>query len=69
MIKFSENLKALRHSKNVTQYALSRECGITVRTIIRYENGERIPDIETACTLADYFNVSLDYLCGRTEEK
>ena len=64
MIIFSERLRALRTIKNLSQTALATELNVSVRTIIRYENGERIPDIDTACTLSKIFGVSLDYLCG-----
>lgn len=62
---FSIVLKELRTQSNLLQVELAEACNISVRTIIRYENNERLPDIETAIKLADYFNVTLDYLVGR----
>lgn len=68
MIKnFSAVLKELRTKANLLQSDIADACKISVRTIIRYENDERIPDIDTAIKLADYFNVSLDYLVGRSD--
>lgn len=67
MIIFSERLRALRTIKNLSQTALADMLHISVRTIIRYENGDRVPDIETACLLAKILNVSLDYLCGLSD--
>lgn len=45
--------------------ALSECCGISKNMVSRYERGERVPDIETATRIAEFFEVSLDYLCGR----
>lgn len=66
---FATILKELRVKSNLLQSDLATACNISVRTIIRYENNERLPDIETAIALADYFNVSLDYLVGRSDAK
>ena len=41
---------------------------ISVRTIIRYESGDRVPDLETARLLAKALGVSLDYLCGLSDD-
>lgn len=45
--------------------ALSECCGLSKNVVARYERGERTPDIEDATKIADFFEVSLDYLCGR----
>ena len=65
MKKFCEILRELRSQKGITLQELSKSCGLSTRTMIRYEQGERLPDIETAKIIADYFDVSLDYLVGR----
>ena len=67
MIKFSERIIELRKARNLSQSAVAQAANIVLRTYQRYESGERIPDIEVAIALADFFGVSLDYLCGRCE--
>jgi transcriptional regulator with XRE-family HTH domain len=69
MNNFSDILITLRKSKNLTQTQVATAVDIVLRTYQRYENGERIPDIATAVKLADFFKVSLDYLCGRSNKK
>ena len=60
-------LKELRKAKGLTQSELAKVIGYSSLSYARYEKGEREPDIRTLCELADYFNVSVDYLLGRTE--
>lgn len=67
MTAFSENLRILRANKGISQPLLAREIQSTVRQIQRYESGENEPKISQAILLADYFDVSLDYLVGRSD--
>lgn len=60
-------LKALRKAKNLTQKELAEKINVTHVSISGYENGNRTPDTETLQALADFFNVSTDYLLGRDE--
>lgn len=60
-------LKELRRERRISQLKLALDLGMNQNTISRYETGEREADYETLCLLADYFDVSLDYLLGRTE--
>ena len=60
-------LKELRKKKGISQLRLATELNTTQNTISRYETGEREPGIDELIMLADYFNVSVDYLIGRTE--
>ncbi|WP_338400573.1 helix-turn-helix transcriptional regulator [Enterococcus hirae] len=69
MTTFSENLKKLRSESDISQLVLAKEIGTTTRQIQRYESGENEPKLSQAVLLADYFDVSLDYLVGRTNEK
>ena len=62
---FSERLQKLREKKRISRRVLSELCGLTKSTISRYERGERRPSIDDASVLADFFGVTLDYLCGR----
>lgn len=60
-------LKELRKKKGLSQLRLATELNTTQNTISRYETGEREPGIIELIKIADYFNVSVDYLIGRTE--
>ena len=62
-------LKELREQKGVSQAELANFLRVVRSTICQYEKGNRMPDSNILCKLADYFNVSVDYLLGRTEEK
>ncbi len=60
-------LKELRKKKGISQLRLATDLNTTQNTISRYETGEREPGIAELIKIADYFNVSVDYLIGRTE--
>ncbi|MBR3759514.1 MAG: helix-turn-helix transcriptional regulator [Ruminococcus sp.] len=60
-------LKELRKSRNITQQRLAIELNLNQNSISRYESGEREADYQTLIALADYFNVSIDYLLERTD--
>ncbi|MBQ9605502.1 MAG: helix-turn-helix transcriptional regulator [Firmicutes bacterium] len=60
-------LKELRTRKKLTQIRLSIDLNMNQNTLSRYENGAREADYRTLVMFADYFNVSLDYLFGRTD--
>ena len=62
-------LRELRLERNMSQQPLAMELSMTQNTISRYENGEREPGIKELIRIADYFNVSLDYLLERSEQK
>lgn len=64
-----QNLQILRKSKNLTLRALSENLKINFTALSKYENGKTEPDHETLKKIADYFNVSIDYLLGRTDCK
>ena len=67
MIDFATQLKTIRKSKGVTQKQLAQAVGASERGIQTYEIGERKPAFDQLLALADYFDVSLDYLCGRSD--
>ena len=69
MLKFGERLKELRLSKNLTQVALSKELNnkVTKSAICYWELNMRIPSLEAAWILADFFGVSIDYISGRED--
>ena len=60
-------LRELREKKGISQLRLATALNTTQNTISRYETGEREPGIAELIKIADYFNVSIDYLVGRTE--
>lgn len=62
-------LKELRKKKGLSQQRLAMELNVNQNTISRYETGEREADYKTLIMLADYFDVSIDYLLGRTDKK
>lgn len=61
------NLRVLRKQKKLTQVALQLQTGIEQSLLSKYETGERIPPTETLIALADFYNVSIDYILMRTE--
>ncbi len=63
----TNNLKKLRKQAGLTQISLQMKTGIEQALLSKFENGDRIPPTETLITLADFYNVSMDYIMGRTE--
>jgi transcriptional regulator with XRE-family HTH domain len=68
MIIFAERLKELRSKHKINQTILADLLNVTQRQISYYESGQDTPPLPSLITLADYFNVSLDYLVGRSDE-
>ncbi|MBP3929553.1 MAG: helix-turn-helix transcriptional regulator [Peptostreptococcaceae bacterium] len=62
-------LKELRKEKGYTLEQMAQDLNTTKVTLSRYENGTREPKSETLNQLSDYFNVSIDYLFGKTDER
>jgi len=60
-------LKELRIKRKISQLKLAMDLGLNQNSISRYEKGIREADYQTLVLLADYFNVSIDYLLGRTD--
>ena len=67
MNEFPERLKKLREEKKPVKSmaVVSELCGLERSAVRRYERGERMPTLEALIALADYYEVSLDYLTGR----
>ncbi|QTD42144.1 helix-turn-helix domain-containing protein [Sporosarcina sp. Te-1] len=61
-----QRLKKLRLDRKLTQKQLAEKIKVTHVSISGYENGNRYPDTDTLQRLADYFDVSTDYLLGRS---
>ncbi|MCL2697145.1 MAG: helix-turn-helix domain-containing protein [Oscillospiraceae bacterium] len=68
MITLMDRLKELRKSKNATQKQVAEYLETDGRQYRRYEYGESDPTYKTLIKLADFFDVSLDYLVGRSDE-
>lgn len=65
---FSERLEKLRNERKISQVVAAKELGIGIRAYQYYENDEREPRLSVLVRMADYFDVPLDYLAGRSEE-
>ena len=61
-------LKQLRTSRGYTQISLQMQTGIEQALLSKFENGERIPPTETLVRLAEFYNVSIDYILCRTDK-
>ncbi|MDO4370346.1 MAG: helix-turn-helix transcriptional regulator [Clostridia bacterium] len=61
------NIRKLRKERGLTQIALQMATGIDQALLSKFETGERLPTTDALIVLADYFNVSIDYLLCRTE--
>ena len=64
MKKISERIKELRIERNLTQTQLSKATGLSQNAIAQWENEKRTPNIYAVIALADFFEVSTDYLLG-----
>lgn len=67
MSNFSERLRELRNSRKLSQQNLADELKISKSSVNMYERGEREPGIETLENIADFFNVDMDFLIGKTD--
>ncbi len=68
-MEFGELLATLRKERGVLQKEVAAYLNVTVATISNYEKGVHLPDLETLILLADFFDVSTDYLLQRTNYK
>jgi len=62
-------IKSLRQKANMTQIELSQKLNVSNTTLSQYENGIRIPSDDIKLKIADYFDVSVDYLLGNSSNK
>lgn len=67
MNEFPERLRRLRERNRLKRCVLSELCGLNRNAIKRYERGEAVPTIRAVVSIADYFEVSVDYLLGRSD--
>ncbi|MCL2696647.1 MAG: helix-turn-helix domain-containing protein [Oscillospiraceae bacterium] len=66
---FIERLKLLRKQKNITQRQLAEAIKTGERNVRSYEISENLPSLENVIKIADFFDVSVDYLVGRSDEQ
>ncbi|MCX7746908.1 MAG: helix-turn-helix domain-containing protein [Clostridia bacterium] len=66
MASFGERLKLLREEKGKTQQEIAELLGLSRSALSKYEHNDREPDRQAVAMLTDYFDVSVDYLFGRT---
>lgn len=62
-----ERLRQLRSIKGLTQKIVAQSLGISMMAYCHYENGDREPSIEMLIKLCDFYDVSSDYLIGRSD--
>lgn len=67
MAKFCERLKILRKERNLKQREMAEQLGLALSSYQCYEYASRYPDFQGLLALADFFDVSLDYLVGRSD--
>ena len=67
MSEFPSRLKEIRSAHEKKQREVAEHLGIKPRSYQAYEGGTREPSIDMLIALADYFDVSLDYLTGRSD--
>ena len=65
---FSERFKELKSKNSLTYPAIAERLGIGARAVKKYASGEGKPDYDGLLSLSDLFDVSLDYLVGRSDD-
>lgn len=63
-INFRQRLQHLRERKRISRKVLSELCGLYPDAVRKYERGEAEPNMASLVLLADFFEVSVDYLLG-----
>jgi transcriptional regulator with XRE-family HTH domain len=67
-MEFSHRLQELRERKRISRKVLSELCGLNSDAVRRYERGEAEPTLHSLVAIAEYFEVSVDYLIGRERD-
>lgn len=68
MNQIGQRMKELREASHLSQAEIAKMCGSNQATIAKMENGKTTPSVKVLVWLADYFDVSMDYLCCRTDQ-
>ena len=66
-VKIGTFLKELRNGKGITQEQLADRFYVSRRTVSRWETGSNLPDLDVLVELADFYDVSIDYILCRTD--
>lgn len=66
--EFAARLSSMRTNAGLSQKAVADVLGVSAPAVTMMEKAKRSPSFEVLCTLADYFDVSLDYLVGRSDD-
>ena len=64
----AERLKSLRESRRIYQKEMAELLSLSLRGYQCYESNQTEPKLATLIAIADYYNVSIDYLVGRTDD-
>lgn len=67
METFKNRIKSARVNSGMSQQDLADRLGVTKQSVSQYERGMRKPDMETLIALGDVFNLSIDYLTGKSD--
>ena len=62
-----DRILELIKQKKITEYRVMKDCSLQTNTFTYWKNGRSTPNIDTLIKLANYFNVSIDYLVGRID--
>ncbi len=68
-MNLGERMKELRKERKMRQEDIAVELDIAIMTYYRYEQGRREPTASVLCRMADYYDVSVDYLLGRSDHR
>ena len=68
MNQIGQRMKTLREAHRLSQAEIAKLCGSNQATIVKMETGKTAPSVKVLVWLADYFHVSMDYLCCRTDQ-
>ena len=66
-MEFAEKLTFLRRRAGMSQEQLADQLGITRQSVSKWESGASVPELAKLIAIADFFDVSLDYLVGRDD--
>jgi transcriptional regulator with XRE-family HTH domain len=66
---FANRLRKLRNEKNLTLLQVAKKFNTSKTTISNYENGHRKPNLDLAVEFATFFNVSVDYMLGKSDKR
>ena len=67
MLALNENIKKLRIARGLNQVEFAKILGVSKQGVSNWENDNVMPSIEMLVRIADFFNVTTDYVLGRTE--